>query len=40
MPLPKDENGNPKEILACIAGIKTEVFQDHRSHTIILKRQY
>jgi ferredoxin len=40
IPLAKDENGNPKEILACIAGIKPEMFQNSQPHTIILKRQY
>ena len=40
MPLAKDENGYPKEILACIAGVKSELFQKNQPHTIILKRKY
>jgi len=40
VPLSKDEKGNPQEILACIAGVKSEFFQDTQQHTIILKRQY
>ena len=40
MPLPNDEQGNPKEILACVAGIKTDIFQDGKSHTIIIQKVY
>jgi len=40
MPLPTDEAGNPKEILACVAGVKTEMFQDGKDHSIILQKVY
>ena len=40
MPLPSDENGNPKEILACVAGIKSEMFTDGKHHTIVLQKAY
>ena len=40
MPLPTDENGDPKEILACTAGVKSEIFNDGKSHTIILQKSY
>jgi ferredoxin len=38
--LPIDENGNPKEILACVAGIKSEMFSGEANHTIILQKSY
>ena len=40
MPLPTDETGNPKEILACVAGVKTDIFNDGLEHTIILQKVY
>jgi ferredoxin len=40
IPLPIDESGNPKEILACVAGIKTSSLQDEQDHTIILQKAY
>ena len=40
MPLPTDEQGNPKEILACVAGVKSEIFTDGQDHTIILQKAY
>lgn len=42
-PLSEDENGNPKEILACVAGIKEgekDLFADEEEHVIVLKRAY
>ncbi|MDR2416157.1 MAG: 2Fe-2S iron-sulfur cluster binding domain-containing protein [Candidatus Peribacteria bacterium] len=40
IPLPTDEKGNPKEILACVAGVKTSSFQEGENHTIILQKVY
>ncbi|MDR0370100.1 MAG: 2Fe-2S iron-sulfur cluster binding domain-containing protein [Candidatus Peribacteria bacterium] len=40
IPLPSDEQGNPKEILACVAGVKSSVFTDGLAHTIILQKVY
>ena len=38
--LPQDENGNPKEILACVAGVKASVFTDEQPHTIVIQKAY
>lgn len=40
MPLPTDQAGNPQEVLACIAGVKTEMFHDGEDHSIILQKVY
>lgn len=40
MPLKDDENWNPKEILACIAGFKPEAFNDGKDHVVVLQRTY
>jgi ferredoxin len=40
IPLPNDEKGNPKEILACVAGVKTEILNDGQEHTIVLQKAY
>ncbi|MDR2190277.1 MAG: 2Fe-2S iron-sulfur cluster binding domain-containing protein [Candidatus Peribacteria bacterium] len=40
IPLPRDEQGNPKEILACVAGVKSEMFADGEEHTITLQKAY
>lgn len=40
MPMQRDEEGNPTEVLSCIAGVKTETFKDPLSHTIILQKTY
>ena len=40
MPLQNDENGNPLEVLTCIAGFKPEAFTDGQNHTVVLQRTY
>ena len=40
MPLKTDENWNPEEVLACIAGFNPEKFNDGQDHTVILQRTY
>jgi ferredoxin len=40
IPLSQDENGNPKEILACVAGVTTQAFQDGQAHTIVIQKIY
>lgn len=40
IPLPLDSQGNPQEILACVAGVSSEVFSDGKEHTIILQKVY
>lgn len=40
IPLPTDDAGNPKEVLACVAGVKTDMFHDGQEHTIILQKVY
>ncbi|MBO4203268.1 GatB/YqeY domain-containing protein [bacterium] len=38
--LPQDANGNPAEILACVAGIKTEALKKGGNTTIVLQKAY
>ncbi len=38
--LPFDENNNPKQILACVGGIKSEYFDDDQEHVVVLKKMY
>jgi 2Fe-2S iron-sulfur cluster binding domain len=38
--LPFDENKNPKQILACVGGIKSEYFTDEKEYVVILKKLY
>ena len=40
IPLKSDENGNPEEVLTCIAGFNPEKFNDWQDHTVILQRTY
>ena len=40
MPLKNDENWNPEEVLACIAGFNPEKFDDGQDHTVVLQRAY
>ena len=40
MPLKTDANGNPEEVLTCIAGFHPEAFNDGKDHTVILQRTY
>lgn len=40
IPLPIDPEGNPQEVLACVAGIKSEIFNDGQEHTVILQKVY
>ena len=40
MPLKSDENWNPEEDLACIAGFNPEKFNDWQDHTVVLQRAY
>jgi len=40
MPLKTDENWNPEEVLACIAGFNPEKFNDWQDHTVVLQRTY
>jgi len=40
MPLKNDENWNPEEVLACIAGFHPEKFDDGQDHTVVLQRAY
>lgn len=40
MPLKNDGNGNPEEVLACIAGFNPEKFDDWKDYTVILQRAY
>lgn len=40
MPLKNDENWNPEEVLACIAGFNPEKFNDGQNHTVVLQRAY
>ena len=40
MPLKSDENWNPEEVLACIAGFNPEKFNDWQDHTVVLQRAY
>lgn len=41
MPLPHDEESwSPKQILACVSGIKSEYFSDEEEHIVVLKRMY
>ena len=35
-----DENNNPKQILACVGGIKSEYFDDDQEHVVVLKKMY
>lgn len=38
--LPFDEKGNPKQILACVGGIKSEYFTDEKEYVVTLKKAY
>lgn len=38
--IPLDENKNPKQILACVGGVKPEFFTDWVEHEVILKKLY
>lgn len=38
--LATDEAGNPKQVLACVWGIKSEFFSDDLEHTVVLKKAY
>ncbi len=38
--LATDEDWNPKQVLACVWGIKSEFFADDKEHTIVLKKAY
>lgn len=40
IPLPNDEKGNPQEVLACVAGVKTEQFTNGTGTTIILQKSF
>ena len=40
MPLKNDENWNPEEVLACIAGFNPEKFNDGQDHIVVLQRAY
>ena len=40
IPLKNDENWNPAEVLACIAGFNPEKFDDWEDHTVVLQRAY
>ena len=40
MPLKNDDNWNPEEVLACIAGFSPEKFDDWQDHTVVLQRTY
>ena len=40
MPLKSDENWNPEEVLACIAGFNPEKFDDWQDYTVVLQRAY
>ena len=40
MPLKTDENGNPEEVLTCIAGFNPEKLNDGQDHTVVLQRTY
>ena len=40
MPLKEDENGNPAEVLTCIAGFNPEKFNDWQDYTVVLQRTY
>lgn len=40
MSLKNDENWNPEEILACIAGFNPEKFDDGQNYTVVLQRTY
>lgn len=38
--LKKDENGNAKQVLWCVGGIKSDMFSDDAEHVVVLKRCY
>lgn len=38
--LEMDENNNPKQILACIGGIKDEYFEDGADHSVVVTKLY
>lgn len=38
--LATDEDGNLKQVLACIGGIKSEFFTDDAEHVVVLKKAY
>jgi hypothetical protein len=38
--LAKDEAWNPKQRLACVGGIKSEMFTDDKEHILIVKKAY
>ena len=38
--LKRDEDGNAKQVLGCVWGIKSEMFSDDSEHVLILKRCY
>lgn len=38
--IPLDENKNPKQVLACVGGIKPEYFWDDIQHVVTLKKVY
>lgn len=35
-----DEENNPKQLLACVSGIKSEFFSDEKQHTVVIKKLY
>jgi ferredoxin len=36
----RDENWNPEQVLACVGGIKSEMFTDDKEHIVTLKKMY
>lgn len=38
--IPLDENKNPKQILACVGGVKDEYFTDEKEHVVVLQKLY
>lgn len=35
-----DDAGNPKQMLSCVGGIKSEFFTDDKEHTLVVKKAY
>ena len=35
-----DEGNHPKQLLACVSGVKSEYFSDEKDHTIVIKKLY
>lgn len=38
--LPTDDEGNPKQILACVGGVQSSRFNDGQEHRLVIKKVY